>query len=82
MHTILQFAVDQAQVECQVRIFQEEGHDDGVSIADAPDPLVPDQEDQVTMKRRNQLRGHPCRWTGQFTSEGNRLQTGSNESLD
>lgn len=48
VYTLLQFTVDQAQVECQVGIFQEEGHDYGVSVAHAPDPLVTDQEDQVT----------------------------------
>lgn len=47
VHPLLQLAVDQAQVECQVGIHEEKGHDHGVSNAHAPDPLVPDQEDQV-----------------------------------
>lgn len=49
MHPVLRYAVDQAQVECQVGIFQEEGHDHGVSSAYAPDTPVPNQEDQVKL---------------------------------
>lgn len=51
MHPILQFAVDQAQVECQVGILQEKRHNHGVSIAHASDTLVPYQEDQVNYPR-------------------------------
>lgn len=66
MHPLLQFAVDQTQVECQVGIFQEEGHDHGVSVAYAPDPHVPDQEDQVTcyMTQPAQRTAIPLDWTG------------------
>ena len=47
MHPLLRSAVDQAQIQNQVGILEEEGHDNGVSDAGAPDPLVPYQEDQV-----------------------------------
>lgn len=47
MHPVLRYAVDQAQVECQVGIFQEEGHYHGVPSAYTPNTPVPNQEDQV-----------------------------------
>lgn len=49
MHPVLRYSVDQAQVECQVGIFQEEGHYHGVSSAYSPDTPLPNQEDQVKL---------------------------------
>lgn len=62
MHALLQLAVAQAQVERQVRILQEEGHDYGVTNAHAPDSLVSDEADEVMILDHGSSPegNHPC----------------------
>jgi hypothetical protein len=50
VHPLLRPAVDQAQVDGQVGLLQEERHHHGREGACAPDSLVTDEEDKVKQK--------------------------------